>query len=214
MPSWSLFPARTARRGGRRRLERGKHLYLEKPIACNLPDSRLVLEAWKKSGCIAMAGFNYRFHPLAVELKRQIQSGRIGKVIEIQSVFSTHATDLPGWKENRSSGGGVLLDLASHHIDLFRFLLTSEIQSVFARVTRIQSEADTATLDLRDTGGVGIHSLFSLRSLEQNRVEIFGTDGKLSLDFYRSTKVDFSRARRRRSRRNGGNSSQSLATRK
>lgn len=185
------LPSALHAEAGAAALNARKHLYLEKPIACDLPGSHLLLDAWKKSGCIAMTGFNYRFHPLAVELKRQIQSGRIGKVIGIQSVFSTRAGDLPVWKANRGSGGGVLLDLASHHIDLFRFLLTSEIQSVFARVTSLQSEADTATLDLRDTGGVGIHSFFSLRSLEHNRVAIFGTNGKLSLDFYQSTKVDF-----------------------
>ena len=36
-----------------------------------------------------------------------------------------------------------------------------------------------------------IHSFFSLRSLDQNRIEVFGTEGKLSLDFYRSTRVEF-----------------------
>ena len=68
----------------------------------------------------------------------QIQAARIGRVIAIQSAFCTHAGNLPGWKARRSSGGGVLLDLASHHIDLFRFLLASEMQEVFARVTEVE----------------------------------------------------------------------------
>jgi predicted dehydrogenase len=189
------LPSALHAEAGAAALNARKHLYLEKPIACDLSGAALVLEAWKKSGCIAMTGFNYRFHPLAIELRRQIQSGRIGRVIAIQSVFSTRAGDLPGWKARRSSGGGVLLDLASHHVDLYRFLLQREIASVFARVTSLESEADTATLDLSDTGGVSIHSFFSLRSLEQNRIEVFGADGKVSLDLYRSTQLDFTAAR-------------------
>lgn len=189
------LPSALHAEAGAAALNARKHLYLEKPIACDLAGADLVLEAWKNSGCVAMSGFNYRFHPLAIELERQIRTGRIGRVIAIQSVFCTRGGELPAWKARRISGGGVLLDLASHHIDLYRFLLKSEIQSVFARVTSLESEADTATLDLRDTGAVGIHSFFSLRSLEHNRIEVFGTDGKLSLDLYRSANLDFTAAR-------------------
>ena len=107
--------------------EVGKHVYLGKPLATNLDDGRKVLEAGETSGRIGMIGFNYHFHPLYQKAEQQIQSGRIGELVGVRSVFATPVHTLPGWKKKRKSGGGVLLDLASHHIDLVCFLLRSAL---------------------------------------------------------------------------------------
>lgn len=168
-----------------------KPLYLEKPIASELPDALRLLEAARSIGTTAMVGFHLRFHPLIVQLKEQLKSGRIGRILAARSIFSTHAPAMPGWKADRKSGGGVLLDLASHHIDLVRFIFDAEVEEVFARTDTIQSEEDTATLDLRLGGGVTAQSFFSLRSVEENQIELLGTEGRLRVDLYRSAGVEF-----------------------
>ncbi len=169
----------------------GKSVYLEKPIASDLADGRRVLDAWRDSGRIGMVGFHYRLHPLVAELRRQVQRGCIGRVVSARSVFSIRGGALPAWKTERRTGGGVLLDLASHHVDLLRFVLEDEPQHVWARVESTATEADTALVELRFRGGVASQSFFSLCSVEENRIEIFGTDGKLALDLYRSTRVAY-----------------------
>lgn len=169
--------------------EAGKAVYLEKPIASDLADGRRVLDAWRHSGRVGMVGFHYRLHPLVAELRRQVQRGRIGRVVTARSVFSIRSGALPGWKVERRTGGGVLLDLASHHVDLLRFILEDEPCQVRAGVECVATEADTALLELRFRGGVSSQSFFSLCSVEENRIELFGTDGKLALDLYRSTRV-------------------------
>lgn len=172
-------------------LSAGKHIYLEKPIAATLAESSRVIEAWRSSDCIAGMGFNYRYHPLISALRQQIQSRRVGQVVAVRCTFTVPDAKFPAWKLSRITGGGALLDLASHHIDLLRFVLGTEVQSVSARILSVQSEADTAILDLQLRGNVAGQLFASFRSVDENRIEIFGREGKLTVDCYRSVDVEY-----------------------
>jgi len=173
----------------------GKHIYLEKPIAATLVDGKRVVDAWRSSKCIAATGFNYRYHPLIAALRQQIQSGRIGEVTAVRCTFSTADDEIPEWKRSLTTGGGVLLDLASHHIDLLRHLLSAEVLSTSARILSSRSDGDTATVDLQLRGNIPAHLFSSFRSVDENRIEIFGRQGKLSVDCYRSVDVEYSAPR-------------------
>ncbi len=178
-------------------MSRGKQVYLEKPLAMNTAEGRRVLTAWRSAGVAGMIGFNYRFNPLHAELRRQLQSGRIGELVGARSVFSTSAAQLPEWKRTRAGGGGVLLDLASHHADLFRFLWGQDVREVSATVRSLQSEDDTATLRVQLADGLTIESFFSLCSVEEDRFEVYGRSGKLSVDRYHSWNVEYTAPHRR-----------------
>jgi myo-inositol 2-dehydrogenase/D-chiro-inositol 1-dehydrogenase len=171
--------------------EAGKHGYLEKPIATSVDDGAAVVEAWRRSNLVGMIGFNYRFNPLLLAAKRQIESGRIGKLVSVRSVFSASAASVPPWKQSRATGGGVLLDLASHHVDLVRYLLGAEIADVSASIRTVRHAEDTATVDMRLSSGVLVQSFHSLASIEEDRWDFFGTEGKLSVDRYASLDVEF-----------------------
>jgi predicted dehydrogenase len=181
-------------------LRRGKHVYLEKPIAADLAGAREVLAAWRDAGSVGMIGFNFRFNPLYQALARALRAGRAGDVVAVRSVFSTTADDLPGWKRSGGPGGGVLLDLASHHADLVPFLLGREVIEVTAAVRSRRAGDDTATLELRLEGGVVAQSLFSFGSVEEDRLEVYGRRGKLSADRHWGLGVRFDDAGRRGSR--------------
>ncbi|HEY8668566.1 MAG TPA: Gfo/Idh/MocA family oxidoreductase, partial [Tepidisphaeraceae bacterium] len=182
-------------------LRAGKHVYLEKPLATNLPDGAAVLDAWKSSHRVGAIGFNYRFNPLIQSLRNQLRQGGasgIGKLLAVRTIFSTAAAELPLWKRSRATGGGVLLDLASHHIDLIRYLLVpAEIESVSATISSTRHEADTAALEMRLSSGALIQSFFSWSSIEEDRIEIFGEAGKLVVDRYASLMPQFIPPRRR-----------------
>lgn len=171
-------------------LEQGKHVYLEKPLAMNLDEAQDVLAAWGRAGVVGMIGFNYRFNELYQAAKRYIQSGRLGELISVRSVFSSSSQILPAWKQTRLSGGGVLLDLASHHIDLVRFIFGGEIQEVFARVWSLRSEDDSAMLEMRLVNGLPIQSFFSMSSVDEDCFEIYTTAGKLRVDRYLSLNIE------------------------
>jgi predicted dehydrogenase len=168
---------------------RGMHVYLEKPVATNLADARAVADAWRRAGTVGMIGFNYRFNKLYAAARRHVRSGRLGELVAARTVFSTASGDAPGWKSARASGGGALLDLGSHHVDLVRFIFAREVREVSADVWSRRGEDDCATLRLRLDGGLTVQSFFSTSAVEEDRLEIYGDAGKLGVDRYRSLDV-------------------------
>lgn len=173
--------------------EAGRHVYLEKPLAIDLEGGSRVLDAWRHSGRVGTLGFNYRFHPLLLNLKQRVTAGELGAPIVLRSMFSVVQDEAPEWGRARRTGGGALLDLGSHHFDLFRFLLEDEIVEVSARVWTHRWEDDTAAVTLRLAGGVHVDALFAVGSVDEDRIEVFGETGKLTWDRYRGA-LDFSPA--------------------
>jgi myo-inositol 2-dehydrogenase/D-chiro-inositol 1-dehydrogenase len=175
-------------------LERGKHVYVEKPLATNVADGRRVLDAWEGTGLVATMGFNYRRNPLVQRARDALVAGVVGAPIAVHTVFSTAARQEPAWKTAPETGGGVLLDLAVHHIDLLRFLLDAEVAEVAAELQSIRFENDTAFVRFTLTSGCVVQSFFSLSAVEEDRIEIRGSKAKLVIDRYRSLRVDVSPA--------------------
>ncbi|GBD39621.1 1,5-anhydro-D-fructose reductase [bacterium HR37] len=167
-----------------------KHVYLEKPIALNTYEAKDVVFAWKSSGLVGMIGFNLRFNPLYRKLKYHIASERVGRILSVRSTFTSLPRALPQWKKERISGGGVLLDLASHHIDLLYFLFERNIERVNAHTTSYKSEDDTATVEFTLEDGLRVQSFFSLYSIDEDSFEVFGTGGKMYINRYLSLDVE------------------------
>lgn len=168
----------------------GKHIYLEKPIGITMQEAQAVCAAEQKSGKTGMIGFNFRFHPVHQELKRRIDSGAVGRVVGVRSAFCVAKHDVPKWKQSRETGGGVLLDLATHHIDQARFLLGQDITSVSSSVRAMTHEGDTASLRLTLTDGTTWDGLFSYQASHCDTIEVVGDAGILKLDRYAGTLED------------------------
>ena len=181
--------------------EAGKHVYLEKPIALSIDEAEGVVAAWRRAGTAGMIGFNFRFSPLYREARRLIQAGTLGTPVMARSVFSAAARDLPGWKRQRHTGGGVLLDLASHHVDLARYLFDEEIEGVQAHLTSVRSEEDTAAVQMRLRSGLVVQSSFSMSSVNDHRFEVYGDEGRLTVDRYGAPDVELVRPSAEQDRR-------------
>jgi predicted dehydrogenase len=173
-------------------IETGKHVYIEKPLATSLADGKRVVAAANANRVVAMMGFNYRFNPLTQQAKAKIAARAIGDVVAVRTVFSTATRPLATWKQRRESGGGALLDLAVHHIDLVRHLLDANITSVSANVTSVRAEHDTVALQLGLTTTAIAQVFCSLSAVDEDRIEVYGANGKLSIDRYGSLRVDVS----------------------
>jgi myo-inositol 2-dehydrogenase/D-chiro-inositol 1-dehydrogenase len=174
-----------------------KHFFLEKPLATDLQQGRQVLAAAAKAGVITMMGFNRRFHPVIEQARAIIAQGRVGRVhaVQIVSCEPPAAGGMPEWRKHRASGGGVLLELASHHIDLLRWLLDDEVGQVEARITSQTTDADSAWLRLTMVRGVEVQSFFSFRPSLGDSIQLLGEGGSLRIDRSRQT-PEFRVARR------------------
>jgi predicted dehydrogenase len=165
---------------------RGKHFYLEKPIAASAGDASRVVEAARAGGVHGVMGFNRRRHPLYEQVRNVLAAGRIGRVRAVQTALCEPMplAGMPEWKRRRETGGGVLLDLASHHFDALRWLLDDDLAVVGGSVRSDLSEQDTARLELVTSGGIEIQSFFSFRAGRADVLELIGEHGTVRLDYH------------------------------
>ncbi|MBC2864639.1 Gfo/Idh/MocA family oxidoreductase [Streptomyces mexicanus] len=116
--------------------EAGKHLWIEKPVGLTAADARAVARAAAAAGVRGTVGFNYRNAPAVVAAREMIAAGDIGTVTHVRirlfSDYAAHPESALTWRYERARGGsGVLGDLASHGVDLARYLL-GDIESLAA----------------------------------------------------------------------------------
>jgi predicted dehydrogenase len=165
--------------------ERGLHVYLEKPIAMCLGDGDRIVRAWRRAGSVGAIGFNYRRNPLYARVAALVRDGAIGELVSMRTSFVTPAPASNDWRRTRARGGGALLDLASHHIDLVRFVSGREIARVRATLSSKAFEHDETSLVLALDGGATAHVVASLGGENTDRIELAGTRGALAVDRYR-----------------------------
>jgi myo-inositol 2-dehydrogenase / D-chiro-inositol 1-dehydrogenase len=158
------------------------HVYLEKPLAPSVAEGQRVVDAWRRARTIGMLGFNFRFHPQVERIRQRLRDGDIGRPLGVRSVFSILPHELPEWKRTRHMGGGVLLDLASHHVDLVHHLLDDPVVRVYASTRSLQGEGDHAAVQLELASGAVAQIFVSLGTVDENRMELVGTEGKLVMD--------------------------------
>jgi len=126
-------------------MEEGKHVFLEKPLARNVKEGQEIVSAARKNGAKFMVGYQFRFVPEFVNLKCRMESGSLGD-IQIAHAFniaagpffhraeSTTPRPVPEWWLNKElTGGGALIDLGCHMINLLRWYL-GEVSAVKARL--------------------------------------------------------------------------------
>ncbi len=167
----------------------GLAVYVEKPLAADEKDGRRIVEAWKRAGTIGMVGFNYRCNSIIRDLRRALADGEIGTVVTARTSFGLAPEELPPWKQRRATGGGALLDLGSHHIDLLMYLFQAPVETVGCHIWSDRTEDDNAVLILTFASGVVAQIHVSSSSVEEDRIEIHGRDGKLIYDRYFSERL-------------------------
>jgi predicted dehydrogenase len=123
-------------------LEAGLNVFVEKPMANSVEECREILGLVQKSGRKFMVGHCLRFLSAVEKMKENVDKGTIGnlEVATIEEVingpFSHPRNPSPvsdWWFDPKLSGGGVLLDLGYHMIDLFRFF-AGDSEIVFSQL--------------------------------------------------------------------------------
>lgn len=164
----------------------GKHVYLEKPLAHDAASLSAIRACFEDTALVVAVGHNYRFHPACRQLRQRLTSGSIG---DIRAVFSHFAepvevVNMPGWKRDRSLGGGVLLDLATHHIDLYRWFLQDELAQITVDSRSLYSDQDSACVRATTRKGVELCGYFAFTSSRSQQMSVHGTKGVLHLDMH------------------------------
>ena len=110
-------------------ISRGIHLLVEKPVAYTVEEGEEIIGAARSAGVLLTVGHIERYNPAILELHRRLVRGDLGRVFQI------HARRL-GPFPPRVRDVGVVIDLASHDVDIMRFLTGSEVSRVYAETAR------------------------------------------------------------------------------
>lgn len=171
-------------------LKASKHVLIEKPMATNLADCEAIIEQARLNDRIAMVAQCQRYQPSYFAAKQAIESGQLG---DIQAVRFDCMQNLPTYVkpghwlyDGDLAGGGVVMSVMIHRIDLMRFLI-GEIRSVRANCRHqskdfINGAEDFANVWLEFENGAvgdafGAYSLY--RTPYSENLMIFGTEGTL-----------------------------------
>lgn len=107
-------------------LAAGCHVICEKPMAMNADEAQQMLEAAREANRRLMINLSYRFMPQSISLKREVESGDIGEIYFAKTSW-LRRRGLPrfgGWFGQKAlSGGGPLIDLGVHRLDLALWLM-------------------------------------------------------------------------------------------
>lgn len=163
----------------------GKHVYVEKPLALDPREGAGVVRSWRASDRVGMIGYNFRRSPVALAAGATIAAGEIGELIEIQSRFLWASGGVTGWRADPSRGGGALLDLCPHHIDLIAALAGAQVRRVRCTSRDVRTPGDTVAMELTLATDVRASVLASYAAgANSNRLSLIGTEGLLVVDLH------------------------------
>jgi myo-inositol 2-dehydrogenase / D-chiro-inositol 1-dehydrogenase len=168
----------------------GRHVYVEKPLALDPDEAAHLVDVWDAAGTIGMVGLNFRFQPLVREARRRLAAGELGRLVAVRGTVASPPRDLPAWKRDRATGGGALLDLAVHHLDIVPFVLDDPVVEVAARQRSVRDPDDTTVLTLTTRSGVPVQLLASASTRQTDRIELLGDTSVLTLDRFASGAVE------------------------
>jgi UDP-N-acetyl-2-amino-2-deoxyglucuronate dehydrogenase len=172
----------------------GKHILLEKPMACTVADCDAILAACRKANVQCSIAFTQRTRICNIRAKQVIDEGRIGKVQQIAStqLLGGGVGTLPGWQSD-SANLGTLFGHGIHNFDSIRWLTGQEIRTVYAKCgtfePSVQIEGSSMVLmTLTDGAFASLWSSFQLPKpsfpRSQFAARIVGEKGLIDLDAY------------------------------
>src|SRR4051794_12978410 len=161
----------------------GKHILCEKPLAMNAADAQTMLDVCASEGVRLMEAFMYRLHPTWEEVRRLVRGGRIGRLTAVQSWFSYSNDDPANIRNQLAAGGGALYDIGCYTINLSRMLFEAEPVGVSASVVREPATGvDVLTSAILAFESGTATFTVSTRVETDQRVHIYGTDGRISIE--------------------------------
>ena len=171
-------------------LENGVNVFMEKPISLNYAEGAAILETAQKAGKQLTIGYMMGYHNLHRTARNLVQSGKLGQVHSMRMQFTCWYPDIPGaWRQKKAlGGGGCIMDLAVHCMELFHQITGDEIaecKSYFATSTFSYEVEDTAVILFKSKGGIIGHIDVNFNipdNCAASKLEIYGTEGSISAE--------------------------------
>jgi predicted dehydrogenase len=174
-----------------------KHTLIEKPL-CDTASywNSKTKEVKKKKAMKIAVGYHMRFHPLIIDVKKVIETHKLGRPIRARGAWYTWCPDWHPWEDYKGSyvcrrdlGGGAMLTL-SHEINYLQWLFGEfkHVRADSSRFAFLDTGVDEAsTLTIRHESNVISELSLDLFSYKTRRdLEIFFTNGYIKIDFLKN----------------------------
>jgi predicted dehydrogenase len=168
-------------------LSYGKHVFVEKPVTLSVAEGKELLDAFKTEGKQLSVGYMMKYHNLHGKIKEIIKAGGIGQVNSVRAQFTCWYPDIAGaWRQvKKLGGGGAIMDLGVHCIELIEYLLDEEIEevkSLYSTRTFSYEVEDGAVVIFRTKNGVLGHIDVNFNipdDASESKLELYGSEGYL-----------------------------------
>ncbi len=164
-----------------------KHILLEKPMTLTSKDSEEVAKAADAAGKKIAVGLMMRFHAYHQKMKELIAEGKLGSIVSMRAQLTCWYPEIPGnWRQNKDlSGGGALMDMGIHCIDLLQYISGLKAVSVTGftgNQTFPYHADDSAAIVMKmDSGAFAyVDSNFNIPDAAAKcKLEFYGTRGSI-----------------------------------
>jgi predicted dehydrogenase len=174
-------------------LERGAHVFVEKPLAASVADGRALVEAAAPARGVLRVGYQFRFHPAVRMLKRLVDDGAVGRPLMLRAEVGQYLPDWRPAQDYRTTynaradlGGGIILD-ATHEIDYTCWLMgdVCAVSAIAERLTDLEIEVEDTALVIGRLarGGVVEWHLDTVQRAYSRGAKIVGDAGTLVWDW-------------------------------
>ena len=173
-------------------LNAGKDVLIEKPMARTFQEAKQIVDAAKKNKKILMVGMNLRYRPDTMLLRSFINTNEIGEPFYVKCGWIRKQSSGEKWfTKKEESGGGVIIDLGIHIMDLALWLLNyPEISSVsaqnFHHYTKNVEDTSISCIKCINSAVINMEVSWSL-PVEKDHffLEVYGTKGSFSINPFR-----------------------------
>ncbi|MDR3644906.1 MAG: Gfo/Idh/MocA family oxidoreductase [Clostridia bacterium] len=165
----------------------GKPLLVEKPIALTSKQGDAIVKLCSEKKLPAATGFMMRYHAYHAKMREIVISGRLGQVVSCRAQLTCWYPDIPGnWRQQTAtSGGGSLMDMGVHCIDLIQYITGGKAKRVAAltgtKTFHYEVEDSASMIFETDKGAFCyVDSNFNIPDAAAKcRLEIYGTQGSM-----------------------------------
>lgn len=166
-------------------LKYGKHVFVEKPVALNAKDGKTLVDAFEKANKQLTIGYMMKYHNLHEKAREIVKTGEIGQVNDVRVQFSCWYPDIQGaWRQNKQlGGGGAIMDLGVHCIELVEYLLDEEIvdvKSFYSTRTFSYEVEDGGVIIFKTASGALGHIDVNFNipdKASESKLELYGSKG-------------------------------------
>ena len=165
----------------------GKHVLVEKPMALSVAECHQMVDACDDADVRLGVAYYRRFYPIVQRIEQLISDGAIGTVMGISATtatpFAIEAGEDGYWRVEPAGGGGAFMDIGSHRLNLFRYLMgpATEVKAVGTNLVRNYSAENAAGATMHfESGAVGNLQCFFEAPVDPDEFSVIGSNGRLS----------------------------------